>query len=57
MTTSEHTMIQVSNRLANITENAGQMASEVNMHKKYGFKRCTEYWGSKLTNDIYYQNQ
>lgn len=27
MTTSEHTMIQVSNELANITENAGQMAS------------------------------
>nr|MDF9459956.1 methyl-accepting chemotaxis protein [Bacillus pumilus] len=35
MTTSEHTMIQVSNELANITENAEQMASRSQLHKKW----------------------
>nr|WP_262982829.1 MULTISPECIES: methyl-accepting chemotaxis protein [unclassified Bacillus (in: firmicutes)] len=35
MTTSEHTMIQVSNELVNITEMRGKWLQEVNLHKKW----------------------
>ena len=41
MTASEHKMIQVSNELANITENAGQMASRSHPHKKWPKKVYT----------------